>query len=127
MTGNNHIRITHKPSGTLLAEGPLGWGITSFEGNYYIRRRYLKTDTLRPNYIPGLCPYKFLYVWLDLYLESGRRSRSIGWYYFLPNPLLPFICFRTALPGSHPEILVQRTGAGACSPSHNAALDRKFD
>ena len=25
------IRITHLPSGTRLAEGPLGWGITPFE------------------------------------------------------------------------------------------------
>lgn len=31
------IRIYHEPDGELLAEGPLGFfGITSFEGNYYI-------------------------------------------------------------------------------------------
>jgi len=30
------IRITHNPSGEIIAEGPLGWGIMPFEGNYYI-------------------------------------------------------------------------------------------
>jgi hypothetical protein len=46
----------------LLAEGPLGWGITPFEGNFYIRRKHLRTENLRPNYVPGFCIYKFLYV-----------------------------------------------------------------
>jgi hypothetical protein len=105
------IRITHTPSGTLLAEGPLGWGITRFEGNYYIRRKHLRTHNLRPNYWPGLCIYKFLYVWVDLQIDGGPRSRFLGWIYWLPNPLLPFIWFRVALPGSHPEIgVVETTG-----------------
>ena len=90
-----------------MAEGPIGWGITPFEGNFYIRHKYLKTDRLRPNFIPGLCVYKFLYVWLDLVLESGDRFQNIGWLYWLPNPLLPFIWFRVALPGSHPDIFVE--------------------
>ncbi len=48
MAEKKHIRITHGPSQTVIAEGPLGWGgITPFEGNYYIRRRYLKTDGFR--------------------------------------------------------------------------------
>lgn len=103
-----HIRLTHKPTGTLLAEGPIGWGITPLEGNYYIRRKYLQTHRFRPNFIPGLCIYKFLYVWLDLCLDSGERIRNIGWLYWLPNPLLPFIWFRVALPGAHPEIEVEQ-------------------
>ena len=69
------ISIVHRPTGTLLAEGPRGWGITPFEGNYYIRRRYLRTDRFGRNYVPGLCPYKFLYVWLDLKLGDGSRSK----------------------------------------------------
>ncbi len=101
-----HIRITHRPSRIVLAEGPVGWGITPFEGNYYIRRRHLRTDRLKPNYLPGLCPYKFLYVWLDLKLGDGLRSKNLGWLYWLPNPLLPFIWFRVALPGSHEELEV---------------------
>ena len=37
------IRITHRPSGEVIAEGPAGFrGITSFEGNLYIRRKYLR-------------------------------------------------------------------------------------
>ena len=102
-----HIRITHHPTGTVLAQGPIGWGITPFEGNYYIRKRYLRTDRMRPNFIPGLCPYKFLYVWLDLRLDDGSGSRGLGWLYWLPNPLLPFIAFRVALPGEHPELTVE--------------------
>ena len=101
------IRITHTPSGTVIAEGPLGWGITPFEGNYYIRRAYLKTGGFKPNYVPGLCPYKFLYVWLDLHLPEGGRARSLGWMYWLPNPLLPFIWYRVAVPRHHADIAVE--------------------
>jgi uncharacterized protein (DUF427 family) len=102
------VRITHRPTNTVLAEGPLGWGITPFEGNYYIRRKYLMAGLFRPNFVPGLCPYKFLYVWLNLELPSGRKEKSLAWLYWLPNPLLPFIWYRVALPGSHPNLDVQR-------------------
>ena len=78
MSDARFIRITHKPSGEVIAEGPLGWGIMSFEGNYYIRRRYLKTKGFNVNFIPGLCVYKFLYVWLD-FSWSGGKSSSLGW------------------------------------------------
>lgn len=105
------VRIVHRESGLLLAEGPLGWGITPFEGNYYVRAKYLRTDRLRVNYLPGLCLYKFLYVWLDLELPDRRRIRNLAWKYWLPNPLLPFIWFRVALPGSHPALTVERYSA----------------
>jgi len=62
--------------------------ITPFEGNYYIRKKYLKTDQMRVNYFPGLCIYKFLYVWMDLHLGDGTRVRSLGWMYWLPNPFV---------------------------------------
>jgi hypothetical protein len=100
------IRITHRPSGELIAEGPSGWGITAFEGNYYIGRRYLKTSGFKPNYIPGLCIYKFLYVWMD-YRWSGGRTCSLGWLYWLPNPMFPFIWFRIGIPREHPELRVE--------------------
>ena len=74
-----HVRLTHRPTGTVLAEGPLGWGVTPFEGNFYIRRKYLKTDRLRPNFVPGRCVYKFLYVGLDLHFDGNRRARGLGW------------------------------------------------
>ena len=102
------VRLTHRPTGMLLAEGPLGWGITPFEGNYYVSRRYLRTDRFKPNFLPGLCFYKFLYVWLDLRLKNGGREKSLGWMYWLPNPLLPFIWFRVALPGAHLALVVER-------------------
>ncbi len=102
------IRIKHKATGGILADGPLGWGITPFEGNYYIRRKYLRTDGFIPNFIPGFCPYKFLYVWMDLKLDDDRKSKGLGWMYWLPNPLLPFIWFRVALPGVHPELVVEK-------------------
>ena len=101
------IRITHRPSGTKIAEGPLGWGITPFEGNLYISKKYLLTDSFKPNYIPGLCVYKFLYVWLDLVLADGTKAKNLGWLYWLPNPLLPFIWYRVAVPRSHAELLVE--------------------
>ena len=102
------VRITHRRTGMLLAEGPLGWAITPFEGNYYVSRRNLRTKLFRPNFLPGVCPYKFLYVWMDLVLDDGSREKNLGWMYWLPNPLLPFIWFRVALPGSHPAFVVER-------------------
>ena len=103
------IRIRHRPSGALIAEGPLGWGITPFDGSFYIRRKYLRDGAFRPNFLPGLCPYKFLYVWLDYRPPDGRRSRSLGWLYWLPMPLLPFIWYRVAVPSHHPEIEIERS------------------
>ena len=100
------IRITHTPSGKRIAEGPLGWGIKSFEGNYYIQSRYLCTDGFKINCLPGLCFYKFLYVWMDFHW-GNERTRSLGWYYFLPNPLFPFIWFRVAVSSDHPELRVE--------------------
>lgn len=101
------VRITHRPSGTRIAEGPIGWGITPFEGNFYISGKYLLTKGFKPNYFPGLCPYKFLYVWLDLHLSNGSRVKDLGWLYWLPNPLFPFIWFRVAVPRHHPELLIE--------------------
>ena len=103
MNNTRHIRITHKPSGEVIADGPLGWGIMRFEGNYYIRRRYLQTRGFKVNFVPGLCFYKFLYVWLD-FTWSGGKSKFLGWLYWLPNPLFPFIWYRVAVPGDHPDL-----------------------
>ena len=101
------VLIRHAPSGTTLAEGPLGWGITPFEGNYYISSKYLKTEGFKANYVPGLCPYKFFYVFLDLHLPDGSKVPSLGWKYVLPNPLFPFIWYRVAVPRSHPELTIE--------------------
>ena len=102
------IRLTHAPSGTILAEGPKGFGgITPFEGNFYVRRKYLRTDALKVNWVPGLCPYKFLYVWLDLKIEGWEPLKFLGWLYWLPNPLLLFIWWRVALPRGHPDVRVE--------------------
>ena len=106
-----HVRIVHRPSGELIAEGPVGWGITPFEGNFYIGRQGLRTDGFRVNFVPGLCFYKFLYVWLDLHI-GDRVSRNLGWKYWLPNPLFPFIWYRVAVPQQHPELEVVEVSAG---------------
>jgi len=104
----SYVRLIHRPSGLLLAGGPLGWSITPFEGNYYISKKNLRTTQFRPNFMPGICPYKFLYVWLDLVLADGERDKNLGWLYWFPNPLLPFIWFRVALPGSQASLIVER-------------------
>jgi uncharacterized protein (DUF427 family) len=101
------IRIKHRDNGIVLADGPGGCGITPFEGNFYIPRKYLKTDRFRSNFLPGFCPYKFMYVWMDMHLDHGDRVRNLGWMYWLPNPLLPFIWFRLALPRNHQAIEVE--------------------
>ena len=74
-----HIRIIHKPTGTLLAEGPLGWGITPFEGNYYVSRGYLRTNGFRPNFIPGICPYNFYTSgWICTWRMAPRKEAWAG-------------------------------------------------
>ena len=105
----DHIRIMHRPSGTLLAEGKSGWDITAFEGNYYIRKKCLSGDYFALTAIPGICVYKFFYLWMDIVIEDHPRARFLAWKYVVPNPLLPFIWFRTAIYGSHPEIEIQRS------------------
>ena len=42
-----YVQIRHSASDSLIAEGPLAWGITPFEGNYYISSKYLLTDGFR--------------------------------------------------------------------------------
>ncbi len=114
-----HITIKHRDSGVLLAAGPIGWGIMPFEGNYYISRKYLQTDRFKVNYVPGLCLYKFLYVWLDLLLPDGSRSKNLGWTYWLPNPLLPFIWYRVAVSKAHPELIVEEYTQAALNSNIN--------
>ena len=101
--------------------GPIGWGITPFEGNYYISSRYVRTSGFRSSYVPGLCVYKFIYVWMDLELDDDTRVQGLGWKYVVPNPLFPFIAFRLALPGSHPELRVERFESDEPVGSRNQA------
>lgn len=122
------IRIHHGPSGTLLAEGPLGWGITPFEGNYYISRKHLATRGFRFGYLPGFCIYKFFYLRLDFVPANGQRVKGLGWMYVLPNPLFPFIAFRVAIPGHRSDILIEKVDARSStgvddSNRHPAPLD----
>lgn len=60
----------------------------------------------QPNFTPGFCIYKFLYVWMDLILPGGQREGGLGWLYWLPNPLLPFIWYRVAVAASHPALQI---------------------
>ncbi len=101
------ITIKHQSTNAVIAEGPVGWGITPFEGNYYIASKYLKTGGFKMNFLPGICVYKFFYVWLDFESPDGQKHTNLGWMYWLPNPLLPFIWFRVAVPADHPEIIVE--------------------
>ena len=104
------VRITHAPSGTLLAEGPVGWrDIAELEGNFYIPAKHLKTDGFKLSAIPGLCPYKFIYLWMHLELPDGTVSKVLGWKYVVPNPLFPMIWYRVGIPQRHPELLVERS------------------
>lgn len=100
------IRILHRPSQTILAEGQRGWDITPFEGNYYVRKKCLVGDRFKLTMIPGLCPYKFIFLWMDIELDDLPLARMLAWKYVIPNPLLPFIWFRVGIFGQHPDIEV---------------------
>lgn len=107
MNARKLIRIIHQPSGEIIAEGRKGWGMFAFEGNYYIANRNLKTKGFRFSGIPGLCPYKFVYFWYHFEARNGQKSSMLGWKYWLPNPLFPFIAFRIAVPENHPELKIE--------------------
>ena len=100
------MKIIHRRTDELIAEGKRGWAVTPFEGNYYISGKALRTKGFRANYLPGLCPYKFFDVCLDFHGKDGEFDRNLGWKYWLPNPIFPFIWFRVAVPQQHPDLIV---------------------
>jgi len=102
-----HIQILHRPSQTLLAQGQQGWDITPFEGNYYVRKKCLNGARFKLTAIPGLCPYKFIYLWMDIEIENHPDARFMAWKYVIPNPLLPFIWYRAGIYGNHPDIEIK--------------------
>jgi uncharacterized protein (DUF427 family) len=69
-----------------------------------VSRKYLAEGRFRSTPIPGLCPYKGIYHWLDLELPDGKREKMLAWRYVIPNPLFPFVPFRVGLPGGHPAL-----------------------
>lgn len=103
------IRITHKPSGTVLAEGPKGWRMMPLEGDWYIHRDCLRTDAFRNTAFPGPCFYKGLCLWLKPRLPGA--SRMLAWRYVLPYPWTFFLWGRFGLPGNDPDILVENAPA----------------
>jgi hypothetical protein len=110
------IEIIHRPSQEVIAVGKRSWSITPFEGNYYISSKCLKTDGFKVNYVPGLCVYKFVYVWMDFHARDGHVTKNLGWKYFLPNPIFPFIWFRVAIPVEHPDLIVVQHSTGDPTP-----------
>ena len=48
---------------------------------------------------------------MDLRLEDGTRIPSVGWLYWLPNPLFPFIWYRVGIPERHPELVFEEVAA----------------
>ena len=50
---------------------------------------------------------------MDLNLEDGGKVKNLGWLYWLPNPLFPFIWYRIGLPGSDPDLLVEEFDSSA--------------
>lgn len=101
-------RILHRPSGALIAEGRAGWHMVPFENGFYLSAARLREGRFETTVVPGLCPYKGLYLWLDYIAPDGTREPRLGWRYPLPNPLFPFIAWRVAVPRQHPALQVTR-------------------
>ncbi len=106
MVARRSVRIIHRPTGTIIAEGPIGWGITPFDGGYYVARRHLAAGRFKTNFVPGLCLYKGLYSGMNFHAPDGTVTYGLAWFYFVPNPLLPFTWFRVGIPRRHPELTV---------------------
>jgi len=103
----NRFEIIHNGSGLILAEGAIS-ELKTLEGNFYIKSSLFKEGVMRINYLPGLCIYKFIYLWVDLVLPNEKRVRNIGWKYILPNPLFFTIIGRIGIPMNHPELLIKK-------------------
>lgn len=101
------LRITHVPTGMLLAVGPTDRGITWFEGNYYVRRKYLCTERWRVNSVPGLCVYAFLYAGFDLWWAGRAQARRMGKKRRQSGLGFPSLAFRVAVPGNDPQIRIE--------------------
>lgn len=102
------LRITHPPSGTLLAEGPSGRGIALFEDNDYVRRKYLCSARWNVGNPPGPWLYSVFYAGLDLWLAGGAQTKSSGKRCWLTHPFVPMLVFRMALRGDDPSIRCER-------------------
>lgn len=101
------LRVTHAPSGTLLAEGPSGRGIALFEG-YYVHRKYLCIARWKKGSPPGPCVYSFLYAGLDLWLAGRAQRKSTDEKRWLAHLFVPLLVFRMALRGDDPSIRFER-------------------
>jgi hypothetical protein len=85
----NCIRITRKPSARLLAERPLGWDTRPFEGNYNIRRRYLKTDRMLPDFFQDCAGINFSKSgWIQNWLRANEAEVLAGTIFY-PTPYYP--------------------------------------
>lgn len=103
----HRVRICDRRTGLVLAEGRRGWDVMPFEGNFYLRSGCVRKDFFQLNYTPGPCPYKGLYFWADLVIPGQEPIKNLAWLYWLPNPLFPFIWYRIAVPGQHPDLLIE--------------------
>lgn len=105
-------RILHRPSGAIIAEGRAGWHLVPFEGGFYVSANRLREGRFETTVLPGICFYKGLYLWLDYIAPDGTCEPRLGWRYWLPNPLLPFIAWRVAIPRQHPVLQITRHSVG---------------
>ncbi len=95
--------------------GPSVGALRPLKATITSRRNISRRKASSPNFLPGLCIYKFFYVWMDLHLEDGSKLPSLGWLYWLPNPLFPFTWYRIGLPREHPQLSVEEYQVEASS------------
>ena len=103
------VDIKLKNNGETVVQGRIGWPVTPFEGNYYVQKNLIVSGKFVPNYMPGFCPYKFFYIWMDYITSGGDKIKNLAWMYFFPNPIFPFIWFRIGLSQNHPELIISET------------------
>ena len=106
-----HVRVSHLPSGTTLAEGPVSWDILPFEGELLHIAQMSSNTGIQTQLHSRNRFLQMLYVWLDLHFDNGHKVRNRGWLYWLPTPLFPFIWHRVGISQRHPELAVEEIGA----------------
>lgn len=100
------FKLTHIKTKKIIAEG-IEKDIYRLEGNYYIKESAFKQGIIVNTYLPGLCFYKFIYVWVNIKISDKLILKSFGWKYILPNPIFFKIFKRIGIPINQDEIQLE--------------------
>lgn len=100
------FKLIHIATGKILAEGEKK-DFFQLEGNYYLKEFTFKEGVVVNTIIPGLCFYKFIYIWVNIKVSDKIILKNFGWKYIIPNPIFFKIFKRIGIPIYQDEIKLE--------------------